>query len=1157
MKDNLLKFLKIFLIAALIILGLLLVVAIVLAMRWPLWMVFFLLLLIGGLVIGGFFLRNLYKRRNEQQFVGEIVAQDDAQNATLSPKERDDRKQLQENWKASIDVLRNSHLKKMGNPLYVLPWYLMIGESGSGKTTSLNSARLASPFPEFARTSGISGTRNCDWWFLEQAIIIDTAGRYSIPVNGEPDRQEWQKFLSLLVQYRKKEPLNGLIVTIAADKLLESQPSVIEEEARTMRRRVDELMRVLGVKFPVYVLVTKCDLIQGVNRFCEKLPEESLKQPMGMINHNLSTDIAAFLESALQAVGKRLRNMRMLLLHQMEPRNVDPPLLLFPEEFDDIRNNLTAYIKALFGQNPYQETPLFRGLFFSSGRQEGRPHSHFMNNLGLNAQKESLPGTTRGLFLHDFFAKVLPKDRRLMAPTRKAMEWSAITSNLGLTAWIVVWVALCGLLSFSFVKNLHSISGISNEFQKLPVLQSEYVSDLTTLDTFRKGIIRIEKQNSSWWIPRFGLRESIHLEKELKSHYCGQFQERFLNEFDKRFIANARMIDATIADDEYAQYMAHAVRRVNILSGAPYGANVEKLSGKPHPQYIVMDPRDPANAPEIRRVVDSLLLYYFAWRQDPDNIKKEMAAFESVVKTLYDLRGGNLQWLITLANTEDGLEPATLKQFWEGTLTAAEEREVAPAYTMSGKRVIDAFKNELSSAHPGASGFATHVREFDDQYRTLSFDAWHHFAEAFPNGVERLKIPGELDAMALRVLGNESPHGQLIDRISEELSPIKGDGPSPDWFAQIERFHAIKSSSRAVIVYKTGFFQSLINSVKRTMMSFEKKTGQETGAKKLDIQVSAIRAFSDFQQALQGIAPVTTSRNIAFQMTQEAFADDPATSKSPFHSAYKAVQSLQQGVGDGVDPDPVVAHLVSGPFDILWLYARRQAVVQLENSWGEEVLAPTLGLSSQQVMPLLVGPDGLVWKFVKGSAAPFLNRNEQVGYYPKEVMGGAVPLSPAFYAFLNKGAKARTTAQLTQKNYTVGINGLPTAANPEARFQPHGTRLELQCGGSVQTLVNNNYPVSRTFYWSPDTCGDVVLNIEIGDVVLTKRYLGPQAFPDFLREFKGGSRIFAASEFPGERSDLDRLKVRYIKVAYRFIGNMPVVQVVETMPVALPRSIGK
>src|SRR6185369_11501747 len=197
--------------------------------------------------------------------------QDNDRLNSLAEVERNQHKQLNNSWKEAVETLRRSHLKKHGNPLYVLPWYLIMGESGSGKSTAISSARLTSPFAEVNHASGVSGTRNCDWWFFDQSIILDTAGRYAMPVDSGRDNEEWQKFLSLLVKYRKKEPINGLIMTVAADKLLSGSPESLEKDGLQLRRRLDELMRVLGIKFPVYLLVTKCDLIQGMTQFSERL----------------------------------------------------------------------------------------------------------------------------------------------------------------------------------------------------------------------------------------------------------------------------------------------------------------------------------------------------------------------------------------------------------------------------------------------------------------------------------------------------------------------------------------------------------------------------------------------------------------------------------------------------------------------------------------------------------------------------------------------------------------------------------------------------------------------------------------------------------------------------------------------------------------------
>jgi type VI secretion system protein ImpL len=1155
MKNTIIPFLKIFFISAITIFITLVVIGIALALHWPWWAILFLLLFIGSLVLGGLFIRRLLDQRMGKQFEESLVAQDNAQIQTLSEKEQDNRKLLQAKWRVAIDVLRKSHLKKNGNPLYVLPWYLVIGESGSGKTTSLNSARLATPFLDLARTAGISGTQNCEWWFLEQSIVIDTAGRYCIPVNGEPDSREWQNFLSLLVKYRKKEPLNGLIVTIAADKLLNAGQNAIEDEARIMRRRIDELMRLLRVKFPVYVLVTKCDLIQGINRFCEQLPVESLTQPMGMINQNLSADTPAFLDNAIQTVSRRLRNMRMLILHLLDAKYVDPPLFFFPEEFDDIKQGLSTFVKTTFSVNPYQEMPVLRGLFFSSGRQDGNPVSHFSRSLGFSAPQESLPGTARGLFLHDFFAKVLPKDRHLLTPTRSFIEWSTLTGNLGLSAWAVLCVALCGLLSFSFVRNLHTISSISKEFQKLPVLHGEYLSDLTALDRFREGIIRIEKQNKSWWMPRFGLRESIRVEKELKKHYCRQYQSRFMGPFDQNLMQNIQAFDFTASDHVYAQYMMHLVRRINILRDAPYSSDIRGLREKPQPQYIAMQNHDPVNHPETGNLIGNQNFYYLAWREDSDQIQKEINGLEDAVKSLYGRRNGNLQWMLTLSDQYSGILPVTLNDFWGGGQQIAEERRVEPCFTRQGREVIERFFSELSQAYPDAPSLTTNKNLFDEKYRTLCFEAWRDFTEGFSKGIERLHTPAEWDKMASDMAGNGGgPYRKLIDKITVQLEPLYNGGALPAWLSQILRFQTFRGQGNA---YQTGFVKTMTDSVKKTAMSVEKSTGHDAGVATLDNRKEDAQAYADYQNALKSIETATTSGKSAFEIARQTFSDDPAVSKSPFHRGHKAIDRLKKGIGGGNEVDATVARLISGPFDYLWLFVCNRTAAQLESRWSEHVLAPTMGMSPQQMMPFLVGPDGLVWKYVKEYAAPFLNRNEKTGYYPKEVLGGTVMLNKSFYNFLNKGARAQATKQVQQNNYNVEINGLPTAANPDASLQPHGTWLELQCGPTAQILQNNNYPVNKTFYWSPESCSDVILNIEVGDLVLSRRYSGPRAFPDFLKDFKGGRRVFHPREFPAEKSSLERLKIKFIKVAYQFIGSMPVVQTVEAMPVALPGSIGK
>jgi type VI secretion system protein ImpL len=103
--------------------------------------------------------------------------------------------------------------------LYEQPWYVIIGPPGAGKTTALLNARLKFPLATEmgeGAVAGVGGTRLCDWWFTEDAVLIDTAGRYTTQDSDAPvDRAGWEAFLDLLKRTRPREPLNGVIVAFA------------------------------------------------------------------------------------------------------------------------------------------------------------------------------------------------------------------------------------------------------------------------------------------------------------------------------------------------------------------------------------------------------------------------------------------------------------------------------------------------------------------------------------------------------------------------------------------------------------------------------------------------------------------------------------------------------------------------------------------------------------------------------------------------------------------------------------------------------------------------------------------------------------------------------------------------------------------------------
>jgi type VI secretion system protein ImpL len=187
----------------------------------------------------------------------------------------------------ALHALKRARLGgRSGRYLYQLPWYLFIGPPGAGKTTALTNCGLRFPLADTfgpGAMRGVGGTRNCDWWFTDQAVMIDTAGRYTTQdSDARVDGAGWLGFLRLLKQHRRRQPLNGVVVAIGLSDLAALDDDARHAHARTIRRRVRELHDQLGVRVPIYAVFTKTDLIAGFVEFFDNLGKEEREQVWGM-----------------------------------------------------------------------------------------------------------------------------------------------------------------------------------------------------------------------------------------------------------------------------------------------------------------------------------------------------------------------------------------------------------------------------------------------------------------------------------------------------------------------------------------------------------------------------------------------------------------------------------------------------------------------------------------------------------------------------------------------------------------------------------------------------------------------------------------------------------------------------------------------------------
>lgn len=203
---------------------------------------------------------------------------------------------------------------------YEVPWYLILGEENAGKSSfvSRSDQRFALTRTERGASQRVSIDPDLafgiDWWIGDDAVLIDPPGEFisqperpmpvaepsrSAPVSdasseaettegaqepaarAEPtepvglpagiERRLWRHMIGWLAQNRSRRPLNGVVLLVDMVKLFGQSAKQRRDLAFVLRARLTELGGELGTRLPLYVVMSKFDLLEGFEELFAKL----------------------------------------------------------------------------------------------------------------------------------------------------------------------------------------------------------------------------------------------------------------------------------------------------------------------------------------------------------------------------------------------------------------------------------------------------------------------------------------------------------------------------------------------------------------------------------------------------------------------------------------------------------------------------------------------------------------------------------------------------------------------------------------------------------------------------------------------------------------------------------------------------------------------
>lgn len=590
---------------------------------------------------------QLRSKQASQRLAAGVASQEDAAAAASNAMSRGESQQLRKRFEEATEALKKS--KKGGRNLYELPWYIIIGPPGSGKTTVLVNSGLNFPLAKrFGREAlrGVGGTRNCDWWFTDEAILLDTAGRYTTQDSGsQADAAGWNSFLQLLRKYRRRQPINGVILAISASDLLTLGEKDRDLHVAAIRERLDELNRQLNMTPPVYVLITKCDLIAGFSEFFDEIGQEGRAQVWGAtfpIEVSEGGRAAESFEGEFDQLLQRIQARVVTRLEQERDPRRRVALLAFPQQLASLKPMLGDVLRRVFTASGFDAPVTLRGVYLTSGTQEGTPIDRMLGaiarSFGFASTVAVAPGGPgKAYFIERLLKQVIFRESGLAGVNRRLQLQKALAQSAAYIA--CVCLLLLGLVLFfvSYRANTNYVADVTKVADTLAGTQAPagaaVEAFLPRLDALRTLVQAAEVHKGA--VPlsmRAGLYEGRSLGNAARDAYAREINALLLPVLAHQF--ERRMVMSSGQPDRLYEYLKGYL----MLSEAQH-RDFDHLRFLSQYEWRQLFPNDAEMRERVAQHFEELL-------SDPDRFKSFPVSADVVAQARYALQTASLPILM-------------------------------------------------------------------------------------------------------------------------------------------------------------------------------------------------------------------------------------------------------------------------------------------------------------------------------------------------------------------------------------------------------------------------------------------------------------------------------------------------------------------------------
>jgi type VI secretion system protein ImpL len=941
--------------------------------------------------------------------------------------------ELTQSAEETVQFLKNSNVGNGKDPVYALPWYIVAGTPKSGKTSlSLASGLHFQNLPSQRQSEQkhIRPTKNIDWRVTSDAVFLDTAGRYQ---TEGADGDEWAAMLETVKKYRGARPIDGMIVPISAERILHADDTEIEQMAKVLRTRIDEAMQRTKIRFPIYLVFTHADAIEGFRDSFSTSQKEGENLVWGAtIPIEQSQNAHALFDPEYDLLQNSVMKRRLMRLSAPFPPARQLKIFNFPLHFGSARKKLGHFVSTLFRPNPFSESPFLRGFYFTAV-PVNRPQVKGGQTMTNMAQTVG-----QSYFTQKLYRDVILRDKDLVATMQAQkvkppiMGWLLTALGALLVLFLLGWATVSLYLNKQLVDETTARGEILLAMVKADrdraVLEKnpeETRQEIDKTEALRQSLEKLDtyEREGAPLSMRMGFYSGSRIYHEAAlPRYISVIEQRYkkpvvrkleedLDKFAKGTLPAPAAKDNKQPTEEDTLGRGYDLLKAYLMLSGKYRSNAE-------PTFLATTLEDywktESKVPDEVKLVAQKQLEFYAKQVDRDEFPRielnEKLVDDARLK-LQKLPAYVRYYKRVTTDISKNVEPVSVGSVLNGRTENVFESAVSVpgAYTIDGYRkymkdAIAKAQDELTKDDwvmgekaDKAQAQGTDIQRLQDKYFNDYTDNWRKFVRGV--NIPTYKNPDDAKNSFRELSKTESPMKILLEEISRQTN-LSAEPKSNSWLDSIWSLFQTKQTS------ETGGTTAVEKDF-RPLFGF-------TASEKADQQSQLAQYGTDLKKLSEQLETMN-------QTKVDQIIAESANPKST-NSFIKAMDSVEKAVNskiDGLKTTPSgqeIADLLKKPVNNLKDFFGAGVQKQIENAWTNEILPKAKEVEKgfpydadgetdlTKLTAYLKPKSGTLSKFYDGRLKQYF---EESNGQLKVKDGSEVQFNPEFVKYLNNAFRLR------------------------------------------------------------------------------------------------------------------------------------------------------